>query len=173
MEVVGHFRRQVQWKVLGQKKRCLGELSEQELVDCVKKDNGCAGGEMDDAFEYAIENFLCTESQDPYKGVDDKCINCDSYIKFSECKDIPVNNQLALKEAVANYGPVSVSIEAYQKVFQFYAGGIIKDITCGTKLDHGVLVVGYGEENGDKYWIVKNSWGQDWGKWICANFEKR
>lgn len=61
---------------------------------------------------------------------------------------------------MAKYGPVSVSIEADQKIFQFYTEGIIKDITCGTNLDHGVLIVGYGEENGDKYWIVKNSWGK-------------
>ncbi len=139
-------------------------LSEQELVDCVKQDHGCGGGEMNDAFEYAIENNICTEIQDPYKGVENKCIKCNSYIQFTQCKNIPKNNQLALKEAVANYGPVSVSIEADQKIFQFYTEGIIKDITCGTNLDHGVLIVGYGEENGDKYWIVKNSWGENWGE---------
>jgi len=139
-------------------------LSEQELVDCVKQDHGCHGGEMNDAFEYAIENNICTEYQDPYRGIEGKCIKCNSYIRFSECKNIPNNNQIALKEAVATYGPVSVSIQADQKIFQYYTGGIIKDESCGRNLDHGVLIVGYGEENGDKYWIVKNSWGENWGE---------
>jgi len=58
-----------------------------------------------------------------------------------------------------NAGPVSVAIEADQAVFQSYRGGIITG-GCGSNLDHGVLVVGYG----DNYWIVKNSWGGAWGE---------
>lgn len=139
-------------------------ISEQQLVDCVKKDNGCNGGMMNDAFEYGIENPLCTESQDPYEAIDDKCIKCDSYIQFSSCKDIPENNQLLLKEAVGIYGPISVAIQADQEVFRDYVNGIISDKECGNNLDHGVLIVGYGTENDTKYWIVKNSWGEDWGE---------
>ena len=139
-------------------------LSEQQLVDCVKNDDGCNGGNMDDAFEYAIANPLCNETQDPYEAKNDNCVECKSYIQFSYCMDIPKNDQLALKEAVALYGPVSIAIEADKSVFKNYVGGIIKDDSCGTTLDHGVLIVGYGIENNTKYWIVKNSWGKSWGE---------
>merc|ERR1711890_73180 len=76
-------------------------------------------------------------------------------------KDVDGNEQ-ALQEAVAE-GPVSVAVEA-DTVFQFYAGGIGKTNFCGANLDHGVLAVGYGQQNGVKYWKVKNSWGKTWGE---------
>ena len=65
-------------------------------------------------------------------------------------------------QAVANQ-PVSVAIEADQREFQLYAGGIF-DAPCGTQLDHGVLLVGYGTDTGKNstnstdYWVMKNSW---------------
>jgi cathepsin L len=142
----------------------LESFSEQQLLDCVKKDLGCRGGEMVDAFEFVSKNPVCTEEQDHYEARNEYCKSCDSPVEFSGCEIIPENNQLALKEAVALFGPVSVAIEADQIVFQEYKGGIIKDVSCGTTLDHGVLVVGYGEEDGVKYWLVKNSWGEDWGE---------
>lgn len=61
-----------------------------------------------------------------------------------------------------NQQPVSIAVEANLPTFQMYRSGIMSGI-CGAALDHGILAVGYGEQNGNKYWKVKNSWGTSWG----------
>ena len=90
------------------------------------------------------------------------CQNVKQKCFVKECIDVTPNNEMHLQEAVSNQ-PVSIAIEADTRIFQFYSGGVITDTSCGTDLDHGVLIVGYGEENGSLYWLVKNSWGSDWG----------
>jgi len=142
-------------------------LSEQELLDCSKRfgNLACSGGEMDSAFSYAIVNGLCTENDVPYEAVDEKCSSmpaCDAAVFVKSCVDVTPDNQEHLQEAVSKQ-PVSIAIEADTKVFQFYSGGVITDSSCGTSLDHGVLIAGYGEEGGIPYWLVKNSWGASWG----------
>jgi C1A family cysteine protease len=59
--------------------------------------------------------------------------------------------------------PVSIAIEADQIDFQLYKSGVFTG-SCGTTLDHGVLVIGYGTEKGEDYYLVKNSWGTSWGE---------
>lgn len=68
-----------------------------------------------------------------------------------------------MKEAVTKQ-PVSVAIQADQKVFQIYKSGIFDSAECGTALDHATNVVGWGTELGQDYWIMRNSWGNTWGE---------
>jgi len=146
----------------------LVSLSEQQLVDCAKNGNmGCQGGSMDLAFQYLQNQTVCTEDSYAYKAVGGTCqqSSCSEGIPKGSVigfKDVTPEDTDALKEAVSQQ-PVSVAIEADQQVFQFYKGGVISS-GCGTRLDHGVLIVGYGTDGGKDYWKVKNSWGATWGE---------
>jgi len=141
----------------------LTSLSEQQLVDCSTQNSGCNGGSMDLAFAFVIKNGgLCRESAYPFTGVDGRCKTCTAVSKISSYKDVTQNSEDALTAAVAN-GPVSVAIQANQNGFQFYKSGVMTS-RCGTKLDHGVLAVGYGVDGGTQYWKIKNSWGATWGE---------
>merc|ERR1712139_82452 len=83
----------------------------------------------------------------------------------SDIKDYgQVSQEVGQLETFVAKGPVSVAIEADTRVFQLYTGGVLSDDACGQKIDHAVLAVGYGEDNGVKYWNVKNSWGAAWGE---------
>lgn len=143
----------------------LESLSEQQLVDCAGSEGnlGCNGGLMDDAFEYIIKNGgLAKESDYSYTGRDGRCntaVRSESTI--SSYKDVKEGSEADLMSA-ANVGPVSIAVDAGLN-WQLYGGGIMKGCN-GKQLDHGVLLVGYGTENNDDYWIVKNSWGQSWGE---------
>ncbi|OMO74020.1 Granulin, partial [Corchorus capsularis] len=77
-------------------------------------------------------------------------------------EDVPENDEKSLKKAVAHQ-PVSVAIEAGGREFQLYQSGVFTGL-CGTDLDHGVVAVGYGSEDGVDYWLVRNSWGPNWGE---------
>jgi KDEL-tailed cysteine endopeptidase len=148
----------------------LVDLSEQELVDCAVGtaygSHGCNGGQMEGAFKFIIENGQCSASSYPYTSGTTKtggaCQKCSSLAHISSCSDVKPNDQISLKAAVAKQ-PVAIAIEADTRYFQSYSGGILTSSSCGTNLDHGVLIVGYGTENGQDYWMVKNSWGVTWG----------
>lgn len=142
-------------------------LSEQELVSCDSTNEGCDGGYMDSAFEWIISNGgIDTESDYPYTGLDGTCniskektkaVTIDSYTDVAE-------EESALLCAVVKQ-PVSVAIHGSAMDFQLYTGGIY-DGECSDNpddIDHAVLIVGYGSEGDDDYWIVKNSWGTSWG----------
>jgi len=105
------------------------------------------------------------ESDYAYEGVTSTCRYDASkaQVKVTSWNRVVKDDPDQLKAAVA-LGPVSVSVDAAKKTFLYYSGGILNDSTCGTRLDHGVAAVGYGTENGQQYFIIRNSWGADWGE---------
>lgn len=147
----------------------LNSLSEQQLVDCAGSRYGCAGcngGQMTGAMQYAAdEGGLCLESAYKYTARDGTCKASSCGTKYDHNKGykaVTKHSSSALETATAE-GCVSIGIEADQTAFQHYSSGVLTG-TCGTRIDHGVLVVGYGESGGQKYWKVKNSWGESWGE---------
>jgi len=145
----------------------LTSLSEQQLVDCAGSygNAGCNGGLMDNAFKYIEANGLCTEAAYPYTAKNGICksssCTMSANTKISGYKDV-THTENALGAAV-DLEPISVAIEADQSGFQLYSSGVFSGV-CGQNLDHGVLVVGYGTQNSQDYWKVKNSWGTSWGE---------
>merc|ERR1712070_1340603 len=145
----------------------LESLSEEDLVQCDHNgDQGCSGGLMDNAFTWVSENGICSESSYPYtsgSGRTGTCQKgCSPVVTITGHTDVPAMDEDALKAAVSKH-PVSVAIEADKSAFQLYRSGVLDSSSCGTNLDHGVLVVGYGTLDGKDYWKVKNSWGGSWG----------
>ncbi|CAH1124318.1 unnamed protein product [Ceutorhynchus assimilis] len=140
-------------------------LSEQQLIDCTTDLNyGCEGGYLDQSFPYVEEKGLQSEESYPYEAEDGTCrYNASAVVtKTTSHVSIEAEDESALLEVVATIGPVSVAINA--DYITYYASGVFEDERCTADgLDHGVLVVGYGTENGKDYWIVKNSWGAEWG----------
>ncbi|XP_031257867.1 ervatamin-B-like [Pistacia vera] len=143
-------------------------LSEQELLSCDTQYNkGCLGGSMENAFDFMVSNGgLTTEDDYPYEERQQTC-KTDKAARHA----VPITgfdlvssyDEEALLQAVANQ-PVCVAIEGSGRDFRFYKSGVFKG-NCGTNLDHGVTAIGYGtESDGTKYWLVKNSWGTEWGE---------
>ena len=150
------------------KNNVLYNLSQQELIDCSSDygNHGCEGGSMDLGFQYIIDNGLCTNLTYPYVASAQECQkDCSSVVNITKYGDLRQNDEFNLLLGVAQQ-PVSVAIQANKRSFQLYQSGIYSDIDCGTQLDHGVLVVGYGYDIdlNMKYWIIKNSWGEQWGE---------
>jgi C1A family cysteine protease len=152
----------------------LVSFSEQQLVDCDNlknggRDHGCNGGLMDNAFTWINKNGgLCSESSYPYSSGTTKtsgtCTKTCSLITGSDVDsfvDVPPKSDNSMMGALANQ-PISIAIEADQKEFQLYKSGVFNGY-CGTNLDHGVLLVGYGTLDDEDYYLVKNSWGTTWG----------
>ncbi len=143
-------------------------FSEQQIVDCDKVDGGCNGGLMSSAYEYIEQQGGLESTADyAYKAKDGRCkfnkkkvaVKVSSYI---EKKDI---NDDEIKTLLVQNGPLSIAINA--DLFQDYESGILvadEDHCDPAGLNHGVAIVGYGSENGQDYYIIKNSWGANWGE---------
>jgi len=159
----------------------LVSLSEQQLVDCDHEcdpsepdecDSGCNGGLMTTAYEYALKaGGLQTEEDYPYTGVDGTCKfdNTKVAAKVANFSTVSIDEDQIAANLVKN-GPLAVGINA--AYMQTYVGGVSCPYVCSKRnLDHGVLLVGYGQAGyasgrmkEKPYWIIKNSWGPNWGE---------
>jgi C1A family cysteine protease len=143
-------------------------LSEEQFVQCSTLNAGCNGGSFDLAWLYAESHPVELESSYPYtsgNGVTGSCSynKANGVVDVTSYSNVKADNVSQMKAAVTSH-PVSVAIEADKAVFQAYTSGVLDSTKCGTSLDHAVLVVGYGTESGEDYWLVKNSWGASWGE---------
>ncbi|CAA0810960.1 Thiol protease aleurain [Striga hermonthica] len=145
-------------------------LSEQQLVDCAGAFNnfGCNGGLPSQAFEYIKYNGgIETEGAYPYTGMDGACKFSSENVgvRVLDSVNITLGAEDELKHAVAFSRPVSVAFEVVNG-FKLYKEGVYTSTKCGSSpmdVNHAVLAVGYGVENGIPYWLIKNSWGAEWG----------
>ena len=146
-------------------------LSEQNLIDCsVTQGNmGCKGGYAVASYKYIISNGgIDTEDSYSYKAAMGNCRyklkNVGATIS-NYAFVAPLMNETALIGAIANIGPISVIIDTSHRSFTFYNGtGVYYEPKCSVNnIDHTVLAVGYGVQDGKQYYLVKNSWGSDWG----------
>jgi len=148
--------------------------SEQALVDCSwgYGNNGCDGGEDYRAYEWILRHggIPTSDSYGSYLGADGFChLDDPAVVKgmaIEKWVNVTSGDRDALKVALAKHGPISVGIDAAHKSLSFYSNGVYYEPKCGNTtdaLDHAVLAVGYGELNGEGYWLIKNSWSTYWG----------
>jgi len=140
-------------------------FSEQELVDCSTANHGCNGGWQYKAFQFYEKDYADAESAYAYTARDGTCkysTTKNTGVKASSYTNVKANDVNSLKAALAKQ-PVSISVDAEARGWQNYRSGIL-DSNCGTRLDHAVLMVGWGKSGSQEYWIVKNSWGTSWGE---------
>ncbi|KAG8256916.1 hypothetical protein J6590_059866 [Homalodisca vitripennis] len=152
------------------KTKKLVSLSEQNLIDCstAEGNNGCRGGLMNMSFSYVQKNKgIDTEASYPYEAKNGTCrynpknkgATDNGYVEITS------GSEKALQKAVATIGPISVAIDASHISFTHYKSGVYKDPDCSSiYIGHAVLAIGYGSaKKGGDYWLVKNSYGSDWG----------
>jgi len=146
-------------------------LSEQQIIDCAGDfgDMGCNGGLPSQSFQYIMSNKgIDTEDSYPYEGVDgNPCRYEVANIGANVVNEMNITegDESGITDAVANVGPVSIAFDVEDDFFS-YSSGIYSSTQCGNKptdVNHAVLVVGYGTDSGNPYWIIKNSWGTDFG----------
>ena len=144
-------------------------FSEQQLVSCSTANYGCNGGWQYKAFKYYESHDAITEANYPYTSGRGQVASC-QYSSKTKTSVEASNYGFVTADSISDMysaltkQPLAVSVEADRSAWQNYSSGVLSGTACGTNLDHAVLVVGYGTENGVNYWHVKNSWGTSWGE---------
>ena len=165
----------------------LVSLSEQQVIDCSTDfgNEGCSGGGLiHQVFKYIkAAGGLDSQESYPFSQQESICRFTRENVtaKVSGFVAVQSHDEAVLKDAVANVGPIAAAMDAGSEYFQFYSRGIFDhDVDCQRDkqhLNHAVTVVGYGSDYADNmrdtndrngstsydYWIVKNSWGVQWG----------
>lgn len=154
----------------------LFDLSPQQIAMCSPNPNhcggtgGCEGATAELAFDYVAGSAGAVEEYEigysAYYGQDSSCaVTSDTLPKatITGYTQLPVNNYTALMNAIAQSGPIAISVDA--STFHAYESGIYSGCNqVNPDINHAVTLVGYGEENGQKYWLVRNSWSASWGE---------
>ncbi|XP_055306426.1 procathepsin L-like [Sitodiplosis mosellana] len=153
----------------------LVRLSQQYLLDCSdyaqiakKEEDKCKTGNFPQlGLEFVRKNGICLADSYPYTAKSGKCDKSIERTNFYAIKDIKQvkNDEETMKEALYSNGPLVAGVYALENSFELYEGGVYYEKNCWEGRMHTVLIVGYGHDElqGD-YWIIKNSWGRDWGE---------
>lgn len=142
-------------------------LSVQQLVDCDNGNWGCSGGIIHNAYQY-IRDYGVEEAQTyPYEYGQGSCRYNSRRAKFSLANFVYLgdDDEVKMKAMLIKYGPLAITINA--NLLQYYTGGVlnVEYESCPYAPTHGVVIVGYGTtKRGLDYWIVRNSWGPNWGE---------
>ena len=142
-------------------------LSEQMVLDCSMLNYGCNGGFMHTAFDDIMKmGGISKESEYPYIAFKKQCnlnVSREEGTNIMGYNFVLSHSINALKNAVQKQ-PVCIALAGDSKDFLFYGGGILDNQNLSTEINHAVLLVGYNEEAEIPYWIIKNSWGEQWGE---------
>ena len=153
----------------------LTPLSAQELLSCDTANKGCRGGYVNNALEYIVMRGISTEECLPYKGTfDARCSEmCAEPMKVRPESFCVLFGDNDIKREIMKNGPVVSSMEVYTD-FLSYKSGVYSKGEDVPKFSgyHTIKIVGWGVEDGSeeepnkgsKYWIIENSWGEDWGQ---------
>ena len=158
-------------------------IAPQVFVSCSEADNGCNGGLPIHAFKYAHDEYITDETCAIYHGRDGsngyqcspvvKCRNCnphedcfipDQYYIYKIGDYGSIKGEEAMKQHIYQSGPIACEIAVPEDFYLNYTGGIYEDKTGDLDVVHDISVVGWGVENGVKYWLGRNSWGEAWGE---------
>ncbi|KAJ8943323.1 hypothetical protein NQ318_004764 [Aromia moschata] len=151
------------------------DLSPQELIDCDDQSNGCEGGDARTAYGFAKLNGIESWDDYPFENKHGTCRRTKrkTVLRIKGFAEVVVSEE-ALKAAVATIGPISVGIDATD--FDKYEGhGVHQGQQCSNDpsyINHAVLVVGYGTQDGNDYWLIKNSWGPGWEKMVTSSWQE-